>query len=199
MATDLMVGTTNITELLRKKYTQMKKTGWVTLVQVPSQKHLSVNTEALKVLVNEMGYKCIYITLGKTSLELDQIYKKAGIKVNDLYYIDAITQMYGGLTPNSKRYVYTAGPLDVDSITSNLRDLLPLLGEGKKCVFLDSVTTILLYNSLPRTIRFSQFLTETLKKMDVTGIMVSIAKGKSTAQLVLELGKLCDEMIEVKN
>jgi KaiC/GvpD/RAD55 family RecA-like ATPase len=195
--TDVTIGSTNITQLLRTKYKQMKKTGWVTLVQVPAEKHLVINTEALKILVNEMGYQCIYITLGKTCIELDKLYKKNGVETTKLYFIDAISKMYGESKENSKRFIYTTGPLDVDSITSSLRDLLASLGEEKKCVFLDSVTTVLLYNSLPRTVRFSQFLTQTLKKMGVTGIMVSIAKGQSTDRLVTELGKLCDEVISV--
>jgi KaiC/GvpD/RAD55 family RecA-like ATPase len=197
MPMDLVIGKTNVSKLLRAKYKQLTKSGWVSLIQVPVEKHLAVNTEALKVLVNEMGYKCVYITLGKTCTELTKIYKKAGVDTNNLYFIDAISQMYGESRENSKMCVYTAGPLDVDSITSSLRELLASLGEDKKCVFLDSVTTVLLYNSLPRTLRFSQFLTQALKKMSITGIMVSIAKGASTTKLIVELGQLCDEVIDI--
>jgi KaiC/GvpD/RAD55 family RecA-like ATPase len=197
MSNDMVIGKTNVTNLLRTKYKQIGKTGWVSLVQVPVEKHLVINTEAMKILINEMGYKCVYITLGKTCTDLDKLYKKAGVDINNLYFIDAISQMYGDSRPNSKRCVYTAGPLDVDAITASLRDLLATLGPDKKCVFLDSVTTVLLYNSLPRTLRFSQFLTQALKKMAITGIMVSIAKGHGTNKLVVELGKLCDEVIDV--
>lgn len=195
-ATDLLVGKTNVTGLLHEKYKKLG-TGWVSLVQVPAEKHMDVNIEALKVLVNELQYDCIYITLGKSFGELDKIFKQAGVDNNRLYFIDAISQMYGVKQTSTKRCVYTAGPLDIDSITASLRDLLATLGKAKKCVFLDSVTTVLLYNSLPRTIRFSQFLTQTLKKMDVTGVMVSITKGESTTKLVQELGKLCDEVLDI--
>jgi KaiC/GvpD/RAD55 family RecA-like ATPase len=194
---DLKIGAMNVTALLRTKYKQLKKTGWVSLVQVPSESHLQVNVEALKVLISEMGYKCIYITLGKTCGELEKMYKQEGVQTDNIYYIDAISQMYGESKINTKRCTYTAGPLDVQSITVNVRELLAKLGEGKKCVFLDSVTTVLLYNSLSRTLRFSQFLTQSLKSMDVTGIMVSIAKGKSTVQLIKELSKYCDEVVNI--
>jgi KaiC/GvpD/RAD55 family RecA-like ATPase len=196
MTTDLIVGKTNITKLLKQKYQQLKKTGWVTLVQVPSDVHLSINQETLKLLVNELGYTCIYITLGKSCKDLEGMYKTAGVDTNKVYYIDAISQMYGEKA-SVKRCVYASGPLDIDSITVSLRELLAKLGKEKKCVFLDSVTTVLLYNSLPRTIRFSHFLTQTLKKLGVTGILVSIAKGKSTEKLIAELKKLCDEVIDV--
>jgi KaiC/GvpD/RAD55 family RecA-like ATPase len=194
---DFKIGTTNVTTLLKDKYKKMKNTGWVSLIEVPADNHLEINTEALKILINEMGYKCIYITLGKTSAELDKMYGKLDVQVENIFYIDAISKMYGESKSDTKKCRFTSGPLDVEAITASVRDYLAVLGAGKKCVFLDSVTTVLLYNSLPRTLRFSQFLTQSLKKTEVTGIMVSIAKGKSTTQLIKELSKLCDEVINI--
>jgi KaiC/GvpD/RAD55 family RecA-like ATPase len=180
----------------KTKYKQMKKTGWVTLVQVPPKSHMNVNVEALKILINELGFKCIYITLGKGFVELDRLFKTAGVQTSNLYFIDAISQMYGAEHASTKRCMYTAGPIDVDSITVSLRELMVQLGEEKKCILLDSVTTVLLYNSLPRTLRFSQFLTKTIKEMGVTGVMVSLSKGETTMQLIKELDVLCDEVLD---
>jgi KaiC/GvpD/RAD55 family RecA-like ATPase len=194
---DLVISGKNVTTLLRQKYKQLKETGWVSLVQVPSEKHMEVNVQALNVLVNELGYTCVYVSLVKPASELDKYYKAAGVDNNKLYFIDAISKMYGGEKVNTKRITYTSGPLDIDAITASLRDMLASLGTGKKCVFLDSVSTVLLYNSLPRTLRFSQFLTTTLRSLGVTGVMVSIAKGQTTIKLVVELAKLCDEMINI--
>jgi KaiC/GvpD/RAD55 family RecA-like ATPase len=197
--TDLTVGATNVTKLLRGKYQQLTQKGWVSLVQVPVDKHLLVNTEALKLLITELGYQCVYITLGKSCNELDTLYKRSGVATGKLFFIDAVSQMYGEQAQNSARCHYTAGPLDVDSITVKLRELLNSLGDVKKCVFLDSVTTVMLYNSMSRTLRFSQFLTKTLKEMGVTGIIVSIAKGDSTQRLAVELAKYCDEVLNISN
>jgi KaiC/GvpD/RAD55 family RecA-like ATPase len=197
MSIDVNVGKTNLTNLLREKYKKLG-TGWVTLLRVPTESHMKVNTEALKVLINEMKYSCIYITLGKSSTELDKLFKSKGVDVSNLYYLDAISQMYGVSKTSTKKCVYVSGPLDIDSITVSLRELLSTMQGKKKCVFLDSITTVLLYNSLSRTIRFSKFLTKTLKDIGVDGIMVSIAKGKATDNLVKELGKLCDEIVSLK-
>jgi len=192
----LTIGKTNVTALLKEKYGKIEK-GWISIIQIPAERHMAVNSETLKVLVNELGYKCIYITLGKTFNELDKLYKKAGVETKNLFYIDAISQMYGQSQTSTKRCVYTSGPLDIDAITSVVHDLLTTLGKDNVCVFLDSVTTVLLYNSLPRTLRFSQFITKTLKDMGVTGVMVSVAKGEATAKLVEELKKYCDEVINI--
>jgi KaiC/GvpD/RAD55 family RecA-like ATPase len=194
---DLVVGGKNVTALLRKKYKQLKDTGWVSLVQVPSEKHMEINVQALNILVNELGYSCVYVTLVKPAGELDKYYKAAGVDTAKVYFIDAISKMYGGEKVNTNRITYASGPLDIDAITTSLREMLTTMGDGKKCVFLDSVSTVLLYNSLPRTLRFSQFLTTTLKDLGVTGVMVSIAKGQTTGKLITELSKFCDEIINI--
>jgi KaiC/GvpD/RAD55 family RecA-like ATPase len=193
---DLIIGKTNVSKLLVQKYKRLG-TGWVTLLQVPADRHMEVNVEAVRVLLDDLGYTCIYVTLGKSCIELDKMYKAKGVNTNKLFFIDAISQMYGESLTDAKRYNYVSGPLDIDSITSTLHQTLATLQGQRACVFLDSVTTVLLYNSLARTIRFSQFLTQTLKEMHVAGVMVSVAKGDTTKKLLAELTKLCDEAIEI--
>jgi KaiC/GvpD/RAD55 family RecA-like ATPase len=194
---DLMIGKTNVSALLRKKYASLGK-GWITLVEVPASEHMGVNTESLKILINEFKYDCVYITLSKPFNELDKLFKAKGVNIDRLFYVDAISNMYGASPISTKRCAYASGPLDIDSITVSLREMLARLTSDKKSVFLDSITTVLLYNSLPRTIRFSQFLTQTLKNIGVDGIMMSITKGKATEPLVKHLATLCDEAISIE-
>jgi KaiC/GvpD/RAD55 family RecA-like ATPase len=194
--TDLIIGKTNVTTLLKEKYKKLGK-GWLTLIEVPSDKHMKINSEAIRVLVNELNYTCIYITLTKPFTELDKLFKSNGINSDNLYYIDAISKMYGEDEEDTKKCIYTSGPLDIDSLSVSVKSLLSSIQSEKKCVFLDSVTTVLLYNSMPRTIRFSKFLTQTLKSVGVDGVMVSIAKGEATKKLSNELKKLSDEFISI--
>jgi KaiC/GvpD/RAD55 family RecA-like ATPase len=193
---DLTVNKVNVSKLLKEKYTKLQS-GWVTLIEVPSENHMAINIETLKVLIDQLGYSCVYITLSKPYTELEASFKAKGVNVEKMYFIDAISKMYGENQPSTKRCVYTSGPIDVDSITSAMREILRGLGSVKKCVFLDSVTTVLLYNSLPRTLRFSQFLTEILKKIQSEGVIVCIAKGEKTKNLIAELKKNCDEHISI--
>jgi hypothetical protein len=67
----------------------------------------------------------------------------------------------------------------------------------KKFVFLDSITTVLLYNSLERTLKFSEFLTSSLKRLQVAGVMVSVSKGFANDNLIKELTKMSNEVIKL--
>jgi KaiC/GvpD/RAD55 family RecA-like ATPase len=196
MPSDVMIGKTNVTNLLRKKYEKIGN-GWISLMKVPAGEHMQVNAEALRILTKELKYDCIYITLSKTYSDLDKFFKSVGVDINNIHYIDAISQMYGTIKTSTKKCVYVSNPLNIDAITIALREALSNITNEKKCVFLDSVTTILLYNSLARTVRFSKFLTKTLKSLGINGIMVSIAKGEVTEKVIKELSTLCDEVVSL--
>jgi KaiC/GvpD/RAD55 family RecA-like ATPase len=193
---DLKIGNVNITKLLLEKYGKLD-TGWVSLVKVPPNLHLEVNKEALSILIDKLDYTCIYITLSKSGKELDKLFKDYGINIKKIVYLDAISKMYGEKELSSKRFNYVSGPLDIDAITSSLHNLMNSFPAEKLCVILDSVTTVLLYNSLGRTLRFSKFITMTLKEFGVSGVMVSVAKGEANKKLIAELSKLCDETINI--
>ena len=192
----LKIGKTDVTKLLREEAKNLGN-GFISLLRVPAEKSVDVAVEALTIMINESGYECVYITLGKPFGELNKFFRSKGIDIGKLYFIDAISQMYGAPRESTKKCTYVSGPIDIDSITSALNDLLLSLSSAKKCVFLDSVTTVLLYNSLPRTVRFSKFLTRSVRDMGVDAVMVSVARGATTERLIKELSKLCDEFIDI--
>jgi hypothetical protein len=193
---DLVLNKTNVTNLLREEYKKLDS-GWITLIQIPSDFHQKMNTESIRILTSELKYTVIYITLGKPCSELDVLFSKEKINTDKLFYVDAISQMYGQKKADKKRYIYTAGPLDIDAISISLRSLLSQLSGERVCVLLDSVSTVLLYNSLPRTVRFSQFLTKTLKQLGVNGVIVSVTSSAVTKKLTSKLKTLCDEFIDL--
>ena len=193
---DLIINETNITELLKKKYALLGQ-GWITLLQVPIKNSLAVNVEAIRVL-QSMGYEGIYITLSKDYLELSKILREAEIDLGKLAFIDGISQMYGVKQVEAPNVSYVAGPLSMDEISQRITEIAPAIKMPKKFVFLDSITTILLYNSLARTIRFSQFLNNTLKKLNLLGIVVSVSSGFANEALIKKLTNLSNEVINLQ-
>jgi hypothetical protein len=195
----LIIDEKNITLLLREKYQALKKTGWITLLNAPVERHMEVNIEAIRVLIEDMGFQGVYISVNKTYPELAESFTKYGLDVSKLRFIDAVTQMYGAMPQDNKFCKYVQGPLNISSIVSAVRHFLGEMTEKKSkiFVFIDSITTMLLYNHLPRTIRFSKFLTEDLRKTKVNGIMVSVAAGMTSARLISEVKEFCDEVIDI--
>jgi len=194
--TNLIINKIDITALLKEKYTRLGQ-GWITLMQLPIDKAMKVNIEAIKVL-QSLGYEGIFITLSKDYMELSKIFREKGIDMGKLHFIDGISQMYGVEEVDSPSVTYVAGPISIDAITTSITETISKMGSDRKFVFLDSITTVLLYNSLDRTLRFSQFLTKSLKEMRTAGIVVSVSKGFANDNLIKELTKISNEVINIQ-
>ena len=192
---DLIINKINVTILLKEKYAKLGQ-GWVTLLEVPIDESMKVNIEAIKVL-QSMGYEGIYITLSKDYIELSKLFREAGIDLGKLTFIDGISQMYGIEKADAPNVTYVAGPISIDAISETISKIAPSIQKAKKFVFLDSITTVLLYNSLERTVKFSQFLSEALKKLQLVGIVVSVSRGFANEALLKELTKLSNEVINL--
>ena len=192
---DLTINEINVTSLLKEKYAKLGQ-GWIALLEMPIDKSMEVNIEAIKVL-QSMGYEGIYITLSKDYIELSKLFRKADIDLGKLTFIDGISQMYGIEEVDSPNVTYVAGPISIDAISNIIRKVAPNIQKVKKFVFLDSITTVLLYNSLERTVKFSQFLSEALKKLQLVGIVVSVSRGFANEALLKELAKLSNEVINL--
>jgi KaiC/GvpD/RAD55 family RecA-like ATPase len=195
----LVIDERNITKLLQDKYAKLKKTGWITLLNAPIENYADINREAIRVLIEDMDFEGIYITVNRPANQIISEFSKEGIDISKLKFVDAISQTYGKTPEKNSKIRYVFGPLNIEGIVSAVKEFLSEIKMTKRrtFVFIDSITTVLLYNHLPRTIRFSKFLTDDLRKLKVNGIMVSVATGLTSDRLIKEVKQLCDEVIDI--
>lgn len=192
---NLIINKINISALLKDRFSRLNH-GWVALIQVPMEKTMEVNIESIKIL-QSLGYEGVYITLSKDYVELSQLFREKGVDMGRLAFIDGVSQMYGIGAVDSPNVKYISGPISLDGIVAAITDIVPAMKAEKKFVFLDSITTVLLYNSLERTLKFSEFLTTSLKRLNVAGVMVSVSKGFANDNLIKELSKMSNEIIKI--
>jgi KaiC/GvpD/RAD55 family RecA-like ATPase len=192
---DLQINNTNITALLNDHFSRLNR-GWVVLLQIPMEKAMDVNIESIKSL-QELGYEGVYITLSKDYIELSKLFREKAVDMGRLAFIDGVSQMYGIGAIDSPNVKYISGPISLDGIVAAITDIIPEMKSDRKFVFLDSITTVLLYNSLERTLQFSGFLTTSLKRLQVAGVVTSVSKGFANDNLIKELTKMSDEVIKL--
>lgn len=193
---ELLIGETNVNKLLRQKYKRFISSDWVLLIDAPVEYSFKINSESIKIL-QEMGYTGVYITFSKPAIELREKFEEdIDIDIDKLFFIDGISKMWGAKELEEKAE-YVSGPIDLPNLKSVIYKIFNKIESDKKFVLLDSITTILLYNSLSNTLQFSHFLIETLKKERVLGVIVSVSRGVTNEKLIGELEKLSDEVIRI--
>ncbi len=193
----LTVGKTNVTVLLKQKLRQLGK-GSIALFEVPAQNHEEFSAESLRILITELGFECVYLSFSRPCSDLAKMLKTRGLDIDKIHFIDTISQMFGVKQASTYKCAHTKGPMDIDPIHGLMEDIFRKYSGERKCLFLDSVTSLLHYNSFPKTIIFMKQTAQTLKRMGIQGILVSTAKGGDTTdRLVKELGVLCDEIVTI--
>jgi KaiC/GvpD/RAD55 family RecA-like ATPase len=192
----LTLGTTNVTKLLHEKY-QRATPGWIVLLQVPVEHAPKVNVESITIL-QELGFRGIYISLSRDYPEISAHLRGQGVDMEKLTFIDGVSEMYGVEKVDSPYVTYVASPLSFSGIMDAVRENVVTHSADKKFVLLDSITTVLLYNSLSRTMEFSNVLTTFLRQAGVTGMVVSVSKGFANEKLLRELSKVADEAIHLQ-
>lgn len=184
-----------IAHILQSKFSAHMESGWLTLLQVPITRSPEINVFSIKTL-HELGYEGIYITLNKPAVELYEVFRQYEIDLEKLHFIDCISQMYHSkLLPGNAQYVL--GPLSIDAVTSSIFTVSGRIKSTKKFIYMDSISAVLLYNSLQRTIQFASFLATEIKKQKLLGIIVSVSRGTTNKQLVNALNDICDDVIFV--
>lgn len=185
----------NIKQLFEEKIVKLKN-GGIVLMNIPVEGSMQVNAEVVKTL-QSLGYKGIYTTLSKDYQDLSRAFQYSSVDVNSLFFIDGISKMYGMGEVDLPNVAYTEGPMSLDAILKGIAKAIVDIEGDKKFVFFDSITAILLYNSLERTLELTKSLIEILNKSKTVGIIEMVSMGVANEKLIQELSKLSDESIGI--
>lgn len=195
MAAVTQVGLSGLSSILKKRYSR-RFNNKVTVVDLPLQYQLDTIIQLLKILTTQQ--EGVYISTLKVYSELVKILEDSGVDTTKLHFVDVITKMYGLEPAETGQCVFVSSPVNIQSINSAVVSQLAGLN-GTPFVILDSLTTILLYNSVPRIVEFTKKMAEYIRR-DVNGllVMMSTAKGTANQKLISELGPIIDDIIQIK-
>lgn len=195
---DLIIGETNVTKLIGE-YISKQKDKWVFMQEIPEERYFDVSAETIKVLTNGFGYSGIYISLHRPYDSLVSSLKEKGVDTSKLVFIDAASSQAETSGKETEKCIYISKELKVDELTRAIYTLLPKINGEKKFLFLDSITTLTLYQPLSETLRFAEFLSRSLTNKEVNGVIVNVAKNLAQKKFIQDIMLNVDEVIEIGN
>ena len=166
------------------------KKGIYTFISKPEDYHI-VNQEIIRFLTKNLNISGIYVTLNTSHCDMVKKFKAERVDTEKLLFIDNI-ETGGGCKAHNCIFL------------GNTKSLTALsLGMSKACenksmefIFFDSVTTILIYNTLKNTERFIHYFINKIKNLDILMIVISIEEPKSN-KLTSILSQFCDGCIKI--
>ncbi|MBI5224987.1 hypothetical protein HY989_03885 [Candidatus Micrarchaeota archaeon] len=171
---------------------------YIVMLVSDSEKYLNANQNALKLLMKQGNSEGIYVTFNRPYETLLASLAKEKIDVDRLYFLDLITQTTGKRGERTENCIFLPSPRNLTELSIALTQLVERMGDtaGDRFIFMDSLSTMLIYNSAGTVAQFTHFLVSKMRIWNVGMIMVSMEK-ESDQKLISDLSQFCDKVIRI--
>lgn len=170
----------------------------VVLIETPAENYLEANISSIKSMVDN-GYKGIYLSFQRPFKNISNLFEKENINLNSLYIVDCATAFSESDQETNPRCININPNVKIDEMVNIICNSLQNLEEGKRFVFIDSLTTLGLHESFSETLRFPEALINTIKKRKIDDVtfVFNIAKYLTGKRYVENLNVYANEYIHL--
>ena len=173
---------------------EQSQDGIVLLYLINAEDYAKTNLKIMKELVNQNKLSGIYITVNRPYQQIISLLKKNNIDTSAIFFIDAVTKETGGSEVQVNNCIFLDSPTNLTDITIALHKAVELMGNKKKFIFFDTLSTLLIYNNGQTVVKFAHFLTGRMREWNTKGIIISIQK-EMDEKLTSQLIQFCDEKV----
>ncbi len=175
---------------VKEIFGSLQQTFSVILV-LPRAQHELKYIRIMKYFVDK-GLPGVYVTVNKSANELNEELKFQKIPTDNIYFVDAVTQMVNGKEIESDKISYLDSPSDMIELSLEVGKALDKIGEKNGFVIVDSITTLLIYNKDVIIEKFLHTLSQKIKEQKLQGIFLA---AESTNKDALDtISQFCDDV-----
>jgi len=171
---------------------------YIALATVPAASYSKNNIEMIRILTETQNTPGVYVTLNKPFETLESSLKKAKINTNKIIFIDAVTKTSGGESEKIKNCLFIGSPENLSDISIAMDQAVRAIPGKERFVFFDSLSTLLIFNSVEVVAKFIHFLAGKMRVWKVKGIIISIEDKQGNKKLIDKLSQVCDIVMDVK-
>ncbi|QQG40072.1 MAG: hypothetical protein HYS81_01530 [Candidatus Aenigmatarchaeota archaeon] len=169
----------------------------VIMTELPTDVYLDKATDVVKFFVGQ-GFSGVYVSFQRPFKNLSSFFKKKAIKNDRIYVVDAASACSGADAHEAKTCVPVSEEVEIDELVRAIYTSLDKL-DGKKFIFVDSLTTMTLHKPLSDTMRFSDFLIRTVRKGEVKEVVLvfNVAADLTHKKFIRDIAMQVDEVVKV--
>ncbi len=168
---------------------------FIALATVSAEEYQKTNIQLVKHLTKEKNIPGVYVTLNKPFDIMKNILEKGGVDTRMIIFIDAVTKTASGNVSKTKNCLFIGNPENLSDISVAMDQAVRALPGKEKFLFFDSLSTLLLYNSVGTVARFIHFLAGKMRVWKVKGIIISLERD-ADKELIEELSQFCDVVMD---
>jgi len=169
----------------------------ITMVITKAEDYLDLNTDILGELTKE-SQPGVYVTVNKPYSGIVEILDESGVNTDNILFVDAISKETGRGEEDEENVLYMDSPEDLTGLSIVIQEAVESMGDTDKFVFLDSLTTLTIYNETDTVSKFGHYLTGKMRSWDgVEGVIVSLAKEEVEDELIDQMSQFCDNVVRL--
>lgn len=181
------------TEKLKEKLENMPK-DFIILVETSAENISEVTMAVVKFLTQQNDYGII-VSANRPYINLIANYQRNKIDTNKVYILDLISRNQDADEP-ADNVMFIKNASSLTDISLSINEHIKRL-EGKKFVFIDSLTTMLIHNEPYVFARFMHSIFTRMRLNGIGGIMISMTD-KANREVRAEIAQLCDKVIKIE-
>lgn len=166
---------------------------FIVLVEIKAEDAFEVTLESVKLLTEKNDHGII-ISASRPYLNLLNNYERRNIDTKKVHIVDLISKNQDP-DVQAENVMFVDNASSLTHISLSVNDYIKKLN-GKKFIFIDSITTMLIHNE-PYV--FARFLHSVLTRMRINGVgglMISIVD-RTNREIRAEIAQLCDKVIKL--
>ena len=183
---------------ISNKLDEESRNGLVILIIIPAELYLDSNMESVKFFLDH-GFEGVYISFQRPFKNLSLFFERQGVNINKLFIIDGTTKFSKEVQDKNPRCAYISLDFEINDIIQKVRSSLSKLNGKKRFVFVDSLTTMALYESMSETMKFPEYLIRKtrIKEFEDVTFVFNVAENLTQKRYIQNIAIFADEHIHL--
>lgn len=139
-----------------------------------------------------MGLVC-FISLNKPYTSIESDAKRLGVDPSSIFFIDAVMQK-AGKESQAENVVFISSPRALTEMSITVNKVIEVAEPS--CVIMDSLSTLLMYESPSNVIKFIHSIVSTLRMKETAGAFIVI-KSDAIDSILKDMSMFVDEVNDV--
>ena len=172
--------------------------GSVILLKIPADEYLNSNIESVKFFL-ENGFEGVYFSFQRPFKNLSSFFEQQGVNMNKLFVIDGATAFCRETGENNPRCVQISKNFKIEDMIKKVCSSLSKIESKKRFVFVDSLTTMALYEPRSETMRFPEYLISQARKKEFRDVIFvfNVADNLTQKKYIQNIEVYANELIHL--
>lgn len=167
---------------------------YTVLVMVKRKKYGLLTEELAKYFLGRKG-QGIVITTNKPGQNLLESMKNSGIDSSKLFIIDVVSKRSGEEEAAEQNITYVDSPENLTELDAGINEFLEMVQGEVRFLILDSLSTLLVYNSDRTVERFMHSLSGKMRAKEFKAVFTLVSETRPETLGILS--QFCDKVIEI--